>query len=258
MNDLVLFDSNCMLGLHREDQGVSFEDIDQLLEHMERFSIQKSLLFHAHAKYYDHIMGNEMLLSDISGHENLYPAIIAIPNTAGEFMTPQELAKYISKHRISAVRLCPTLHGYELSDWMLEPILNVLNLMKVPLFLDFDFAHWSDPVKWPCIYDICNKYTQLPVVLVRTGCAANRNMFALMDKCSNFYIESSYYAVNRGFELMSERYSSKRMLFGTAAPIYAPACPIGMLHYSDLDFEQKQMVGSNNLEQLLGEIIYDI
>ncbi len=256
MQELEFFDSNCMLGRSREDMGVSFDNVDELKSHMERYFISSSLVYHSVAKHYNQLEGNDLLLEETKGQNNLYNAIVVLPHHTGEALEPTALRKYINTNKISAVRLCPKLHDFVIHPWATNQLFTLLDNMHVPVFLDYDVEHWSDPLPWNDIYEICSTYPNIPFVMTRLGCAANRTLFPLMDKCKNLHFEISYYAAHRGLENVAEKYGVGRMLFGTAAPIYAPSCPISMLYYSALSFEDKQRIASGNLKALIGGINY--
>jgi len=127
----------------------------------------------------------------------------------------------------------------------------------MPVFIDMEIGHWSEPIPWNDIADLCDLYPNVPIIVTRLGCGDNRYLFPLMKRCRNLYFEISYYAAHLGLEGIAKRFGAKRMLFGTDAPVHAPACPIGMLYYSGLTEEEKADVAGGNLERLIGEIRYD-
>jgi len=255
--ELSLFDCNAMLGRSRENQGASLDDVAALRFHMARYCIDKSLVYGAIAKGNSPKIGNEHLLNMVRGEEKIVPGLVVLPNHTGEFLDGIQLREQMVKEKVGAVRLCPNLHAYALKAWCCGELLSVLNDMRMPTFLDFDVQHWSEPLPWDDIHGLCTAFPDIPFVLVRVGCGANRNLFPLLDKCPNLHFEISYYAATRGLEGVAERFGAKRMLFGTHAPVFAPSCPIGMLYYSALSDGEKQKIASGNLEQLIGGIRYE-
>lgn len=254
--ELKLFDSNCMLGRSIGSQGGSLDNLAMLRSYMSRYHISKVLVYSSIAKYYSPKEGNALLVEETKGQPDIYQMWVALPNHTGEFWEPEELRKRICAERIGAIRLCPKKHGYSTTDWCCGELLQVLNELQIPVFLDYEVQHWSDPLPWDEFYRLCRTYPKIPFVLTRIGCGSNRNLFALLEKCENLYFEISYFAANRWLEAVTKRFGASRMLFGTCAPIYSPGCPIGLLYYSAISDEDKQKIAGENLERLIGGINY--
>jgi hypothetical protein len=249
---LKLFDANCMLGIAPGDQGISFDTMKELETYRNRFGISEVLVYAAMAKYYNPIEGNAHLHTLIGSAENVHTCYVVLPSGTGEFPMGKTLNRLLLDNRASAVRMCPNTHDYEISLWNCSNLYEILEELRMPLFLDFDLQHWSDRVPWDAIYELCSHYPSLPVVLTRIGCGYNRNLFNLMDRCENLHFEISYFAANLGIETVARRFGADRMLFGTDAPIHTPSCPIGMLVYSDLSDDEKQMIAGGTLKNLIG------
>lgn len=256
MKELDFFDSNCMLGRYKENEGVSFDNKELLYKSMKRYGIAKALVFSSFSKYENPIIGNGMLSEEIGREENLYQCWGVLPNATGEFVDPPVLKQQIINNRVSAVRMFPHLHDFSLSDWCCGELLKTLEEIKIPLLLDYGIQHWSDKYPWEDVHQLCRNYPELPVVLVRLGIAANRNLYPLLKIHDNLFFEISYYAANRGIECVVEKLGPSRMLFGTGAPVYSPACPIGMLYYSAISEQDKIRIAAGNLEMLIGRIEY--
>lgn len=260
----MLYDCNAMLGRSNESQGTSFPDAEAFLAHMDRYGIDKSLVFDSLAKNYNAVIGNEMLVERIKGYEQLRPVFVVTPGDTGEFWDVKTLKEKLCAHRVAGVRLCPVvnsdgmkLESFSLKPWCVGEYMELFNEMHMPVFIDTDIGHWSEPVPWDDVAVLCEKYPNVPVIIARLGCGDNRYLFPLMKRYKNLYFEISYYAAHLGMEGVKKNFGVKNMLFGTDAPVHAPACPIGMLYYSGLTEEEKVDVAGGNLERLIGEIRYD-
>lgn len=258
MQELDLFDCNCMLGRAVCDKGWTFDTAEDLLKSMKYHFINKALVYSSAAKFNAPVTGNEELGAMVNGHDNLYKSWVVLPDYVKEFYSAEDLHKKLAENKVSSVRLCPRKHSFELSGWCCGRLYEIFDKMHIPVFIDLDLAHWSDPAPWDKIHDICIKYPGMPVILTRIGCGYNRNLFALLKKCPNLYFEISYFAANRGLEEVCEEFGAERMLFGTDSPIHAPSSPIGLLYYSSIPFSDKQKIASGNLEYLLGRVNYGI
>lgn len=255
--ELSLFDCNVMLGPSRENMGVSLPDTDAMRAHMARYGIAKSLAYGSMAKGNSPRIGNDMLLDMTRGLDDVLPALVVLPHHTGEFPDSGALRAQILREKVGAVRLCPKLHAFSLRSWCVGELFSTLNDLRMPTFLDFEVQHWSDPLPWDEIDALCTQYPDTPIILVRVGCGANRNLYPLLGQHRNLHFEISYYAATRGLEGIALRFGADRMLFGTHAPIFAPSCPIGLLYYSSLSDADKQKVASGNLERLIGGIARD-
>lgn len=260
----MLYDCNAMLGQSNESQGTSFPDAEAFLAHMRRYGIDKSLVFDSLAKFYNAAVGNEMLIERIKGIEQLRPVFVVTPGDTGEFWDVKTLKEKLCAHRAAGVRLCPIVNSdgmkqesFSLKPWSVGEYMELFNEMRMPVFLDMDIGHWSEPLPWDDIAALCELYPNAPIIVTRLGCGDNRYLFPLMKRYENLYFEISYFAAHLGMEGVAKRFGVKRMLFGTDAPVHAPACPIGMLYYSCLTEEEKADVAGGNLERLIGEIRYD-
>ena len=259
-----LYDCNAMLGSTIEAQGVSFADAQAMLRHMDRFGIDDSLVYGSLAKYYHAASGNERLIEMIRGVDRLRPVFVAMPGDTGEFWDMKTLREKICAHRAAGIRLCPMLlsdgmrlESFSLKPWCVGEIMELADEMRLPVFLDMEVTHWSDPLPWDDIDRLCGLYPNAPVILVRLGCGDHRDLFPVMRNHGNLYFEISYYAAHLGLEGVASRFGAEQMLFGTDAPVHAPACPIGQLYYSMLTEEQKAAIAGGNLRRLIGGIRYD-
>lgn len=254
---LELFDANCMLGIAPGDQGSSFDTLNELEAYRSRFEVSQVLVYAAMAKYYSPLEGNAHLHNLIGSAKGIHACYVVLPSGTGEFPAGRQLEQLLTKNQVSAVRMCPKIHDYEISLWNCSDLYKVLEGLCMPLFLDFDLQHWSDPVPWDAIHALCSSFPELPVVLTRIGCGYNRNLFNLMERCENLHFEMSYFAANLGIETVVRRFGADRLLFGTDAPVHTPSCPIGMLVYSELSDIEKQMIASGTLENLIGGLKHD-
>jgi predicted TIM-barrel fold metal-dependent hydrolase len=114
---------------------------------------------------------------------------------------------------------------------------------------------WTDEfVDWEGLLEVCVAFPELPVVLVRPNIEGNRRLFALMGRCPNLRIETSYYTVHRGIELVTRNFGAERLLFGTDFPVRAPGPAITALAYSLIDDADRARIAGGNLRALLSGV----
>jgi len=254
--ELILFDSNCMLGPSTENEGESFCDKESLIKAMDYYKISKALVYGSFAKNNCPEEGNQVLSSLVGNTKSLYKSYLVLPSYTGEFPGGKSLIKEFEDNGVVSARLAPNKFNFTLESWNVDTLLGILEDINMPLFLDLDLNHWSDEVPWPAIHRICKTFPKLTVVLCRIGCGYNRILFPLMDCCSNLKFETSYFDTNNGIKAVVERFGSERLLFGTDMPIHNPSCPTGMLYFSQISDEDKQAIAHKNLEKLIGGVNY--
>lgn len=254
--ELILFDSNCMLGTGTENEGESFCDVEDLKKAMDYYKISKALVYGSLAKNYCPKEGNQVLSSLVGNNEDIYKSYVVLPSYTGEFSGGKSLLEELKENSVVSVRLAPKKFNFTLESWNVDALLRILEELKMPLFLDLDLNHWSDEVPWSAILRICKTFPSLTVILCRVGCGYNRILFPLMDNCPNLKFETGYFDTNNGIEAVVKRFGNERMLFGTDMPIHNPSCPIGMLYFSQISDADKQAIAHANLEKLIGGVSY--
>ena len=99
------------------------------------------------------------------------------------------------------------------------------------------------------------RHAELPIVMFHLGYRSQRMLVSLMKAFANVYLSvGSPYSVHLGLESMAGHVGAERLLFGTGFPYAEPMASITMLTYSDLSDADKQLVGSGNLDRLIGGI----
>jgi len=146
----------------------------------------------------------------------------------------------------------PARHRFLLSDWSANELLEKLSEHQLPLFLDYDRAHWAENVvDYSSVFRICKEFPALPLILVREGIGSARYLYPLLEKFDNLYIETSYYQAACGLEDISTKFGARHLLFGTGLPAHEAGPPISMLLYSEISPDEKRMVAGDNLRSLL-------
>ena len=61
MKKISLFDSNCMVGVWKENLGTSLITAQAMQDHMDYFCIDEALIHHSLSVSYNQLYGNDML-----------------------------------------------------------------------------------------------------------------------------------------------------------------------------------------------------
>jgi len=246
-----LFDANVLLGpLNRQPPGAP-EDVPSLLAAMDAYGLSRALVAHTAAKWHDPVTGNERLVDEVAGQDRLVTCWTVLPAATREVPGEEEQVARLLSAGARAARLCPTAFRLNLEPWEVDRLLGALAERRVPLLLDMDNVHWSEPRPWRFIEWACRTFPALPLVLLRESQSNFRTLFALLDRCPNLVVETSYLQGHDAIHLIVERWGAHRLVFGTGLPVWDPALPIAGLTYAGLDRAALAAVAGGTLRRLL-------
>jgi predicted TIM-barrel fold metal-dependent hydrolase len=227
------------------------EDVAGLLAAMDAYGLGRALATYTLAKWHHPPAGNARLLEEIAGRDRLTACWVVLPAATGEVPPEEEQVAELLAAGARAARLCPAAHRLSLEPWEVDPLLAALAARRVPLLLDFDNTHWSEPRPWAAIERACRTHPHLPVVLLRESQANFRTLFPLLDRCPSLVLETSYLQAHDGLALLVERFGAHRLVFGTGAPVWDPALPVTGLAYAGLAPPDLAAVAGGTLQALL-------
>ena len=84
---------------------------------------------------------------------------------------------------------------------------------------------------------------------------ASRTLYALCLACPNLHLETSRYMLFRGVEAFCQRVGASRLLYGSGLPHVAPGVPLTTITHAEISQEEKALIATGNLEQLLKEVV---
>jgi predicted TIM-barrel fold metal-dependent hydrolase len=254
-SSLKLFDASCAVGYSRLHRPGAPTTAGELVQAMQRYGIDRALVYHTEAVWHNPHLGNQRLLSEIAEYPALEPCWVVMPHHSREVPHPEEVVAEMLVAGVRAARLFPGDHRFSLRLWNLRDLLENLAAFRIPLWVDFGHQSWSeDKVDWDGLHEVCAAFAALPVILVRASIGDNRRLLALMERLPNLYVETSYYTVHRGIEFICDCLGPERVLFGTGMPLRAPGPAITALTYSLLDDAACALVAGGNLRRLLGRV----
>ena len=253
MESLEFFDCNCSFGMRSVKYPGSFFALDELKKNMNNYGIKKALVYHSMAREYDIKTGNKMLMNEITDYPFLYPVWVVMHHHTGEFPAPDLLKVQLKENNIKAVRIFPSVsdHGYSISDWNCGELFNMLEECKIPLIVGLDQITWDE------LYNLCVHHPNLIIILSDVNYRINRNLYALLEKFSNLYVETSGYKGFDGILDVCKFFGAHRLIFGTGMPVLSGAAAVSIINYARISYEEKQMIAVKNLENLIGGIRYD-
>jgi hypothetical protein len=252
---LQIFDATMRIGKARDHIPGSPYDAPSLLQVMDRNGINEALVWHADSQHYDALKGNEQLLEDIQDYPSLHPCWVFLPHEPCEMPPPSIVVNRMLTSGVKAARIFPREHLFLLRLWNIAPLLESLEMHKIPLFVDYGVKGWGDAYyDWDGLYQIGTAFPDLPIILTCVNIGSNRTLIPLMQHLPNLYVETSYYTVHRGIELLVSKLGAERILFGTGLPQRAPGPALTALAYCLISEGQRQLVAGDNLRRLLHQV----
>jgi predicted TIM-barrel fold metal-dependent hydrolase len=151
----------------------------------------------------------------------------------------------LRENGVKMVRMSPQSHGYSMSEWNCGPLYAMLEETGVLLTVDFP------QLGYDALHSILTAHPKLRLILTNIHYNCARNIYPLLMKCGNLYLESIGFKVLDGIEDVCRKIGPKNLLFGSMSPVYSASAAIGMITYSDITDEEKQMIACDNLKRLL-------
>jgi predicted TIM-barrel fold metal-dependent hydrolase len=250
-----VWDCNARLGRSAANPSCAPTTAEALLEVMDEYGIEHSLVHHALAKENSAELGNGLLDRAVTHHPRLHACWVVLPPATGELPPPAELVATMRAARVQAVRLCPNNAVFVPAPWALGALLEPLERCRVPVFLDFDTRQiLEDRTDWRAVYELGHAYPGLPIIVVAPGLKENRITYPLLEALPNIHFELSTAWQHRRIQDITERWGARRLLFGTNLPIYEPGGIIASLTYADVSAADRLAIAGGNLRQMLAQV----
>lgn len=243
-------DVNCMIG-EWHFENLRFKSAQELSDEMERIGIKKALVFHSRSWQYEPVNGNEAIVNETRGCDDLLPVITLNPLIKQEFGGRENLVEFIKTNRIAAARLFPIDHNYTLELWNIEEMMSIMSEIRMPVLIDIRNIDGTLDRYYPQIYNVAKSYPDVPLVLLTVGYRTLRILYPIFERCPNVHIDTSTFINFRGIEDVVKNFSSEIMLFGTRMPFIEGGAQVGRVLYADISEEDKENIACRNAIRLL-------
>jgi len=226
---------------------------EELLEHMDRLSIARALVRTEFEEMdSDPMFSNRLLYEACAQHESLVPCPTVLPRGHGDVPSEREQIDELIAHGSGAAALRPRQDSWGKAEWCAGTLLDLLEERRIPVLCR------NSALGCEAVADLAERHPELPIVMFQVPSplqCSQRTLVSLMKAFLNVCLAiGSPYSVHLGLESMAGHVGAKRLLFGTGFPYAEPMASITMLTYSDLSDADKQLVGSGNLDRLIGGI----
>jgi hypothetical protein len=225
-----------------------------LLKEMDHCGVDEALVTCAAQRFFSPLVGNPMLIEQVSNHARLHPIWALLPSQTGEIPKPGQLVEQMRENGVRALCAWPAEHKYLLNATTFGPLFEETIVRRIPLF--FDLAEGGSTEKgWSRVSKLLREFPHLTLVAINQSVWGQDHFFRpLIERYPNLFIETSHYELAHGLRDFYRRYGADRWLFGTAYPKrYMGGAVLQLLH-ADIPAPAVEAVAGGNLRRLLREV----
>lgn len=198
----------------------------------------------------DVIASNERLYFACRRHQTLVPCPVVLPGTAGDVASDEEQVTYHLKQGAGAVCIRPERDYWNLAPWNSDALFHALEESRLPV------ACLDALVPLDQVASLAGRYPDLRILLMQTNYRQVRSVTPLLRAFGSLYLVlGQACAAHTGIEHWCREIGASRLLFGTGFPVSEPMAAVTYLMYADISSEERQFIGSGNMERLQKEIV---
>lgn len=252
MMDDKFFDVNIVVGKRAVCYPGSYYDRETIEKKMAQYGIARALVYHDAAREDDPGKGNRLTLEFTNQSDKFYPVFVTIPHHTRPEFAPCKFLEELRAHKVRAVKIFPgaDAHNFMLHKVVSGELFEMLEANRIPLLIGHNQAGLND------IYGIAQEFQDLRMIVTDFTYRQDRNLYALMDKMENVYIETIGYKTFGGIEEFCRHFGAHRLLYGSGMPLYSGASAVSMIRYAEISEEEKEKIAYKNLDRLLSEVSY--
>jgi len=248
---LLLFDANGPVGFGPR-AAPDFASCKDLLRHMDRLGIARSLVWSTQARDHHPATGNRALLDELKAlgpaRDRLVPSLVIAPSMLYERGSAQEFVAIVRAGTTRAVRLFPGTLRFRLRH--LEPLIERIAECKPVLFLDMMDLGGDG---YTDLLAFAERFPQTPIVCMHGMWPTffNFSLLDLLRRRPNVLVDNSWLHCRATMVMIVRDFGAERVVFATGPKAHNGAS-IAHLQYAQIDGETREQIAHRNLEALLG------
>ncbi len=244
MNLPALFDVNGSVGCPANARP-AFRTPADLLRHMDRLGIGRSIVFHIAARDYNPSHGNQKLLTELGpASDRLIPAFVIGPSLLYERGALAQLQQAVATRAVRAIRLCPGTLRYPLMQ--VEAVLAAIAEHHPVVLVDrHELGASGDLVP------LAKQFPQISFIYTQTMWGHFATVLDLMQRCPNILVDTSWLHMGGAIELVIEKFGATRLVFGIGPRAHNGAS-ITELMDVPIAKTDRDLIAHGNLDRLLG------
>jgi hypothetical protein len=249
---LDFFDCNMMLGTRSALKAGAIYKTCDIVKIMERCNIKEAAVYHCSALEYHPACGNTRLMDEIRPYSFFYPVWVLLPGATGDFEKGAKLLESLKSNNVRLARIFPGAqkHNFSIAKWNCGELFDMLDGGRIPLIVDINDFTWDQLV------EIAHSYRNMPLILSRVGYRNDRNIYKILEKYENVYLETSFYKVFLGIEKITEVFGAGRLIFGSDMPVHSGGSAVTLVTHAQISMKEKEMIAGGNLKKLMKNVRY--
>tara|TARA_B100000809_G_scaffold167968_1_gene165331 strand:- start:2455 stop:3210 length:756 start_codon:yes stop_codon:yes gene_type:complete len=224
---------------------------EELLASAERLGITRTLVRREPeiGGTSDPMHANETIYAACEAHPGLVPCPIVVPNTAYDLPDETEQVADAIHHGAAAAYIrCGADHWFA-ADWVSDNLFGAVSERALPVYVG------SETMSQRELATIAERFPRLPIIYTQIDYRAQRTLLPLLETFPNIYASiGNPYNIHMGIEQIIERVGPTRLLFGTGFPGAEQTAAVTYLTYANISEEEKALIGSANMDRLIGAI----
>lgn len=246
------FDCNMMLGMRSTIKAGGIYKTSDIIKVMKVCSIKEAAVYHCSALEYHPVCGNKRLAEEIKQYPFFYPVWVLLPGITGDFERGEKLLESLKNNNIRLVRIFPGAqrHNFSVSRWNCGELFDLLDSIRIPLIVDINDFTWDQLV------EIAQSYKDMPLIFSRVGYRNGRNMYRILERYDNVFLETSFYKEFLGIEKITEVFGAHRLIFGSDLPVHSGGSAVTLVTHAQVSMKEKQMIAGENLKKLMQKVKY--
>ncbi|OGV66560.1 MAG: hypothetical protein A3K19_23895 [Lentisphaerae bacterium RIFOXYB12_FULL_65_16] len=229
----------------------------QALNTLDRYGVERALVFHTVSRDCDPDLGNAEL--DWLRHKERLLPIWGFETAVPASPAPVEFLKAALAAEVRAILINPCMRDVQIQNSVraLE-LAALLEMRRLPLILAYrQWDRGSDVIDWYGLAEFCRRFPALPVIAWQHRARANRPMFDALAQASNLRVVLSAVWQAQMIECICETFGPERLLFSLGLPGLHPTSFQAVVTYADVTPKSKEAIAGGNLVRLLTEANYE-
>ena len=218
---------------------------EQLADEMAYYRIHGALVTSLTAKDYSPVLGNRQTLEAAAENPRLFAAAVIIPDFRFEMRDGENYLAQLADAGAKAFRMFPSALQHGFDPFTLEETAEFMAERGIPLIINAYDVRFED------IRQILAAFPSLNVLMCNAYWSANRQVFRMMERFPNLYMDISGNQANDILPLCKQYFGIDRVLFGSDYPNKVVGGLKALVEYSGLTEEEKNKVAAENAARLL-------
>ena len=248
---MFFLDCNLSYGPDRDKYQIAgCGSLQELKECMARAGIEGGFVSFAMKEA---TFGNLSLANELKGEKTLKGVISLLPSQTEETPKPRDLPGEMKKNNFGAITFHPETHRFLPRSFVIGDYLEAAQSHCIPVVLNTGRGLTLEQAA-----DIMEDFPNLTAVLAYANCwPSDRELRPFLEAYPNIYLDMTYLLTDSGLPEMVEKYTARRILFGSGFPLSYMGAHMMVIQHADISEEDRALIAGENLRRIMEGVRYD-